>query len=769
MRRGIKMKRTIPFLLLFVFVANVRAGDKTNWFGRSARWIVVSDTTNVSKTVQDQYYFNSKFWVGKGGYLVEFATTGSSAGMLTPADSGGHAGNKFMASATGLDSLLAHWNYFKHWNDSTATFSARSMANLDSVLLMWGRYKQNADSCALAWGRYKQNADSCALIWGRYKQNLDSCALIWGRYKQNFDSIAVIGPKAWAAAPKIDPIFTGTIRGASERLTGYLTTLDTMRSAWLFTGDSTGNALTARSTIGQANLGATPFAGIFGGMVRNMTPATGALQQWSPAYVWQGQGYDSLNRVSVPVYFGMTVRPIMTAGAVASAGFDLYTKIGSGSWTFLETMLSSGYHGIGTTNPGATLDVQVASAAIGLKSTTLTNRVFQSFANESSSAYLIVGRENSVGGTLITGTSPYAVVFGTYSSSAPFQFAVNNSIAMTVLNGGNVGIGTTTPYFHDSIVDLGGFANRGLHLVSSTFNLQRISATTASDTSSIGIRLGTTGYPIWRKVGATGLADSISSNSLGHSTYLGATLYNFDNKMTIKGGQDSTTVADFKIGVSPTSWMVAGDATFNITSDSTMKENIKPIVVDNLWEKFKSVPIKEYNFKKESIRQTFKGEVFPQKYFDTAIDSNAIKEKVNKMSLSEKAAAGVQIQYVEKQATVDDSGKVVPAKIDTVITIPSQVFNAQKAEIMASAQNYWTADQLAKKADFERKDAERVDKEAAVTHRGPMAQDMGAAFGDPNSKTISYQEMVNIQWMMIQEMQKRIESLEARVTKLETP
>jgi trimeric autotransporter adhesin len=56
----------------------------------------------------------------------------------------------------------------------------------------------------------------------------------------------------------------------------------------------------------------------------------------------------------------------------------------------------------------------------------------------------IAGREGSAGGQIFTGASAYASVVGSEATD-PLQFATNNTVVMTIANGGSVGIGTTTP------------------------------------------------------------------------------------------------------------------------------------------------------------------------------------------------------------------------------------------------------------------------------------------------------------------------------------
>ncbi|MDD2680595.1 MAG: hypothetical protein PHE20_00655 [Patescibacteria group bacterium] len=103
----------------------------------------------------------------------------------------------------------------------------------------------------------------------------------------------------------------------------------------------------------------------------------------------------------------------------------------------------AGNVGIGTTEPSTKLDIQSVKAAVRIKSTTGTN--YSTFYLNNAGGDFYVGRNNSVGtGLVTTGGLPYA---GTLNAQGvyPLQFATNNSVAMTIINGGNVGVGTATP------------------------------------------------------------------------------------------------------------------------------------------------------------------------------------------------------------------------------------------------------------------------------------------------------------------------------------
>ena len=102
----------------------------------------------------------------------------------------------------------------------------------------------------------------------------------------------------------------------------------------------------------------------------------------------------------------------------------------------------AGNVGIGTADPGFLFDVQAVTAVSRIKSTTGTNSVTLRFDNTGGAAQ--VGLNSSTGGAFSTG----GVAYSTFISSAgtnPIQFGTNDAAAMTIINGGNVGIGNTSP------------------------------------------------------------------------------------------------------------------------------------------------------------------------------------------------------------------------------------------------------------------------------------------------------------------------------------
>ena len=112
----------------------------------------------------------------------------------------------------------------------------------------------------------------------------------------------------------------------------------------------------------------------------------------------------------------------------------------------------SGALGVGSVFvPTHYLDVRAPSVNAQFVSTTGTNNAYGKFVNGSNS--LLLGVDSSAGGTLGTNVLPYAGVIN--STSYPLQLAPGNTVAMTLLTSGNVGIGTTTPWGKLSVTNTG--------------------------------------------------------------------------------------------------------------------------------------------------------------------------------------------------------------------------------------------------------------------------------------------------------------------------
>ncbi len=116
---------------------------------------------------------------------------------------------------------------------------------------------------------------------------------------------------------------------------------------------------------------------------------------------------------------------------------------GTSTQAIVMSLSGSGNVGIGTTNPTFNLDIQTASGNTKMQLLAAgTNASYISMINGTGPVQF--GQESSVGGSIIGGTSAYSAVFGTQAARS-LHLGTNNAVNLTILSGGNVGIGTTGP------------------------------------------------------------------------------------------------------------------------------------------------------------------------------------------------------------------------------------------------------------------------------------------------------------------------------------
>jgi hypothetical protein len=139
----------------------------------------------------------------------------------------------------------------------------------------------------------------------------------------------------------------------------------------------------------------------------------------------------------------------VTSSIIYSSGSNVFGNLLSNTQSMTGSVGITGslaVAGAATFSGGVTSRVNDGSAQFNAEPTTTTNSAYIQFLN--SDGYGYIGKNSSAGGNLASGTLAYALVISTYKAggtTAPIQFAPNNSIAATITSGGNVGIGTTSP------------------------------------------------------------------------------------------------------------------------------------------------------------------------------------------------------------------------------------------------------------------------------------------------------------------------------------
>jgi hypothetical protein len=109
------------------------------------------------------------------------------------------------------------------------------------------------------------------------------------------------------------------------------------------------------------------------------------------------------------------------------------------------TIDSAGLVGIGTTSPGAALDIRNTTGIVRVESTTATNACYAVFINDTGND-LFIGQESSIGASILPGSTAYSsVIFNDKPRS--LHLGTSNAVCMTIDSTGKVGIGTASPVY----------------------------------------------------------------------------------------------------------------------------------------------------------------------------------------------------------------------------------------------------------------------------------------------------------------------------------
>lgn len=250
--------------------------------------------------------------------------------------------------------------------------------------------------------------------------------------------------------------------------------------------DGNANLLTVDASANNIGFGASPnsrYFADFGGAGSNAFTSAATLTSDSayalfrPASVANTSGTGNIANVIISGGTSLNPTGASTWGAGLIVGGP--SEGGAGSFTNMASLLvedapsggSNNYSiysagsaqsyfagnvGIGVTNPNVVLDISSAQAGVEIVSTAGTNNAYTRYGNNGGSFY--VGRDNSAGGSLLSGSSAYAAVFGS-GGAYPMQFGTNDTVRMTIGATGNVGIGTTGPVARFQVQSASGASN----------------------------------------------------------------------------------------------------------------------------------------------------------------------------------------------------------------------------------------------------------------------------------------------------------------------
>jgi hypothetical protein len=212
-------------------------------------------------------------------------------------------------------------------------------------------------------------------------------------------------------------------------------------------------------------IGTTSADGI---VLANTTAAANNAQQYSPRIHFTGKGWETGTGASQSVDFIQEVQPVQSTTSSATGNLVWSAAIGTASFGNLMTLTNGGNVGIGTTSPQDTLHVQVPASKNGIRIVDSVSGVgmqIQSYypalnLNDywSGTSHVAIGAGYT--GQIMLDPTTGNIQFNTGLN--PGAGAANTlTTRMIVLDGGNVGIGTTSPVSPLQIVGAGGTGSLG--------------------------------------------------------------------------------------------------------------------------------------------------------------------------------------------------------------------------------------------------------------------------------------------------------------------
>lgn len=244
--------------------------------------------------------------------------------------------------------------------------------------------------------------------------------------------------------PKIVLAGTGAVTTAATVYVADAPTEATNNYALLVASGATGlQALTA-TTAAFTSASATTFTGALVGNASSATILATARTIWGQSFNGSADVSGALSGATTGA-FSSNVTVGGTLGVTGAATLSSTLALtGAITWSGDTNLYRASANVLATDDALVVTGIVTGNAvggALSLSGATLSNRRID-ISNTGGSAN--IGVESSTGGAIITGSTAYATVINT-GNTTPIQFGVNSAVVMTLLNGGNVGIGTSAP------------------------------------------------------------------------------------------------------------------------------------------------------------------------------------------------------------------------------------------------------------------------------------------------------------------------------------